>query len=96
MALARKNGRSPYRWSDVSGYVLRLSQPEFYNDPIVKNGYMRGSETVDYVDRIWARWLEYRGLKSTGKLSPGVSVSPSAPSVPKPHPSANRKDKYNI
>ncbi len=96
MALARKNGQSPYRWSDVSGFVLRLSQPQYYNDPIVKNGYMRGSETVDYVDRIWSRWLEYRGLKSSGKLSPGVSGPSSDGTVPKPHPSANRKAKYNI
>lgn len=96
MALARKNGQSPYRWNDVSGFVLRLSQPQYYNDPIVKNGYMRGSETVDYVDRIWSRWLEYRGLKSSGKLSPGVSGSSAGGTVPKPHPSANRKAKYNI
>lgn len=96
MALARKNGQSPYRWSDVSGYVLRLSQPEYYGDPIVKYGYMRGSETVDYVDRIWSRWLEYRGLKSSSAVSPRVSGSAAAPAVPKPHPAANRKAKYNI
>lgn len=96
MALARKNGQSPYRWTDVSGFVLRLSQPQYYNDPIVKNGYMRGSETVDYVEKIWSRWLEYRGLKSSGKLSPGVSGSSAGGTVPKPHPSANRKAKYNI
>lgn len=96
MALARKNGQSPYRWSDVSGYVLRLSQPEYYGDPIVKYGYMRGSETVDYVDRIWSRWLEYRGLKSSSAVSPRVSGPAAAPAVPKPHPAANRKAKYNI
>lgn len=96
MALARKHGQSPYRWSDVSTYVLRLSQPEYYNDPIVKNGYMRGSETVDYVDRIWSRWLDYRGLKSSGKLSSGASGSPAGDMTPKPHPAANRKAKYNI
>jgi membrane-bound lytic murein transglycosylase F len=96
MALARKNGQSPYRWSDVSGYVLRLSQPEYYGDPIVKYGYMRGSETVDYVDRIWSRWLEYRGLKSSSAVSPRVSGSAAAPAVPKPHPAAHRKAKYNI
>ncbi len=96
MALARKNGQSPYRWNDVSGFVLRLSQPQYYNDPIVKNGYMRGSETVDYVEKIWSRWLEYRGLKYSGKLSPGVSGSSTGGTVPKPHPSANRKAKYNI
>lgn len=62
MALARKNGKNPYRWADVSEYVLKLSQPQYYNDPVVKNGYMRGSETVDYVARIRDRWSQYRGF----------------------------------
>ena len=50
MALAKKNGKDPYRWADVSEFVLKLQQPEYYRDPVVKYGYMRGSETVDYVE----------------------------------------------
>lgn len=64
MALARKNGRNPHSWRDVEGYVLGLSRPEYYNDPVVRNGYMRGSETVDYVRRIHERWNGYRGVKT--------------------------------
>lgn len=64
MALARKNGRDPQRWSDVSHYILMLAQPEYYNDPVVKYGYMRGSETAGYVDKIMQRWNGYRGVKS--------------------------------
>lgn len=64
MALAQRDGRSPHRWSDVSHYVLLLSEPRYYNDPLVKYGYMRGTETVDYVDRIYRRWQSYRGVKS--------------------------------
>lgn len=66
MALARKNGKNPNRWRDVAYYVLALERPGFYNDPVVKYGYMRGSETVDYVDRIRQRYAQYRGVPYGG------------------------------
>lgn len=66
MALARKNGKDPHRWRDVAYYVLALEQPVFYKDPVVKYGYMRGSETVDYVDRIRQRYAQYRGVSYGG------------------------------
>lgn len=66
MALARKNGRNPYRWADVADYVLKLTQPAYYNDPVVKYGYMRGTETVDYVARIRSRWMQYCGKVKGG------------------------------
>lgn len=71
MALARKYGRNAYNWGDVREFVLRLSQPTFYNDPIVKYGYMRGSETADYVDRIRARWADYSGVAGSSRMSTG-------------------------
>ena len=62
MALARKYGRNPYSWNEVQEFVLRLSTPAYYNDPVVKHGYMRGQETVNYVYRILDRWAQYRGV----------------------------------
>ena len=47
MSLARKHGRNAYNWGDVREFVLRLSQPAYYSDPVVKYGYMRGLETAD-------------------------------------------------
>lgn len=64
MALAERDGKNKYCWNDVAGYVLRLSEPRYYRDPIVKYGYMRGSETVDYVARIRQRWMSYRGVRT--------------------------------
>lgn len=75
MALAKKNGRNPQRWSDVREFVLGLQSPRYYNDPVVKNGYMRGSETVDYVDKIIDRWNQYRGA-TRGKYGSGVNATP--------------------
>ncbi len=64
MALTEKYGGNKYRWTDVSRYVLLLQQEQYYRDPVVKHGYMRGSETADYVNRIQQRFNDYRGVHS--------------------------------
>lgn len=74
MALARKNGRNPYRWDDVAEYVLKLSDAAYYRDPVVKHGYMRGTETVGYVRRIRNRWMQYRGVARGGVVPGGGTV----------------------
>lgn len=76
MALARRHGKNPMRWSDVREYVLGLQSPEYYRDPVVRYGYMRGSETVDYVDKIIDRWGKYRNA-TRGKYSSGVNATPT-------------------
>ena len=88
MALAEKNGRNPHQWRYVEPYVLGLGQPQYYNDPVVKNGYMRGSETVDYVRRIQERWDGYRGVKTVMH-----SMAPSG--IPQ-KAKRERKKKYQI
>ena len=88
MALAQKNGRNPYHWHEVEPFVLGLSRPEYYNDPVVKNGYMRGSETVDYVRKIQERWNGYRGVKTIRS-----SVGPTG--VPQ-KAKRERKKKYQL
>lgn len=78
MSLAKKYGRNPYKWSDVSEFVLKLSDSRFYMEPIVKHGYMRGTETVDYVESIRNRWMHYRRQAKGGTGFQGSSgiVSP--------------------
>lgn len=66
MALAKKYGRNPMLWEDVSVFIEQLSLPRFYQDPVVKYGYMRGYETVDYVRRIKQRYLQYRSVTGGG------------------------------
>lgn len=77
MALARRDGRNPHRWSDVSVYVLRLAQPQYYNDPIVKHGYMRGSETVDYVAKIRQRHAGLSGSEVAPHGLPSLTTPKS-------------------
>ena len=73
----------------VSEYVLKFSQPKYYRDPIVKYGYMRGTETVDYVYRIRQRWKQYSGVR---QIEPGADVV--SPSIP--HRAKTKKKKYTL
>ena len=61
MTLAANSGRNPHRWADVDAFILALEQPRYYRSPLVKCGYLRGSETSDYVRQIQNRWAAYRG-----------------------------------
>ncbi|MGB4293432.1 MAG: transporter substrate-binding domain-containing protein [Bacteroidales bacterium] len=63
MRLAEKYGRNPLLWDDnVAYFLLKKSDPEYYNDPVVKHGYCRGSEPVNFVAEILARYSEYRNF----------------------------------
>ena len=86
MALAQRDGRNPQRWHDVAEYVLKLATPQYYNDPVVKYGYMRGSETVDYVTKIRQRHQGYMGVKTT----------PVGYHQSQPRKADKRKKKYDV
>ncbi len=76
-ALAKAYGKDHLKWNNVAEYVLKLQQPQYYNHPVVKYGYMRGSETVDYVERIRQRYAQYRGTRYTPQTT---SISNSSES----------------
>lgn len=53
IALAEKYGMDPRVWEgNVEEAVLMKTKPAYYNDPVVKNGYFRGQETVDFVRKV--------------------------------------------
>lgn len=59
--LARKLGRNPDVWQgQVADVVLRMSDATYYNDPVCRHGYFRGTETYNYVADIRERWSSYR------------------------------------
>ena len=88
MALARKHGADTRTWGSVSRYLALLSNPEYYRDPVVKNGYMRSSETIDYVERIRSRYSQYGGVPMGRSYSGGAS-----PVIPR---KAKRKYRYHV
>lgn len=58
--LAEKNGFNPFVWdNNVENFVLKLGKPEFYQDEVVRHGYLRGQETYNYVRGIFIRYNEY-------------------------------------
>jgi len=63
-ALTEKFGGDPTKWIDVREYLLKLSNSKYYSDPVVKVGYARGSEPVNYVDAILLRYKRYKQLIS--------------------------------
>ncbi|MBQ4175270.1 MAG: transglycosylase SLT domain-containing protein [Prevotella sp.] len=87
MSLTEKNGGNPHIWNEVSEYVRKLATPEFYNDSIVKYGYMRGSETADYVTRIHSLWSKYRGVAKPHHAKSTASGKPQK---------AKHKNKYRV
>lgn len=62
-ALARKYNENPYVWDGhVEKYIELKSKPEYYNDPVCKNGYLRGSEVVRYVRQVTANRDKFKTI----------------------------------
>ncbi|MCL1937930.1 MAG: transporter substrate-binding domain-containing protein [Candidatus Azobacteroides sp.] len=61
-ALAEKYGKDPHLWEEVEEYVRLKSLPEYYNDPVCKQGYFRGTETINYVRNVVDRWNQYQEI----------------------------------
>jgi membrane-bound lytic murein transglycosylase F len=58
--LAEVKGLNKNVWDDnVENIVLKLSNPDYYNHPIVKYGYVRGLEPYNYVRQIFERYQHY-------------------------------------
>ena len=52
-ALAEKYGANPYVWEgNVEKYLELKSNPEYYNDSVVKSGYFRSGQAVAYVKNV--------------------------------------------
>lgn len=83
MALAQKHGKNNLRWDEVAPFVLGLSRPEYYRDPVVKYGYMIGSETHNYVYSILERWRRYGGTVAVGNRHGVVTSGSYAPPAKK-------------
>jgi membrane-bound lytic murein transglycosylase F len=61
-ALTEKFGGDITKWDDVRENLLKLSNRKYFSDPVVKVGYARGSEPVNYVDQILVRYERYQQL----------------------------------
>ena len=63
MKLAEKNGMNPRKWEgNVAIWLLKKSEPLYYNDTVVKNGYFRGTESVNFVSQVLERFEHYKNI----------------------------------
>ena len=59
--LTEKYGKNHLIWdNNVEEFILKLSKPKYYQDEVVKYGYLRGTETYQYVRQIFTRYNEYQ------------------------------------
>ena len=63
MKLAEKNGMNPQKWNgSVAKWLLKKSDPQYYNDIVVRNGYFSGTESVNFVSQILERFEHYKNI----------------------------------
>ncbi len=59
--VSKLKGRDPLIWdNNVELSILDLSQPEYYNLPEMRYGYVRGIEPYNYVKQIFKRYEHYK------------------------------------
>jgi membrane-bound lytic murein transglycosylase F len=60
MALTKKYGKDSHIWfNHVEQFLLKKSEPQFYQDPVVKYGFFRGKQTVRYVQNTLDTYHKY-------------------------------------
>ena len=58
--LTKKYGKNPQIWfNNVEYYFAKKNEPEFYNDPVVKHGRIRGRETLLFVPNVLGTYERY-------------------------------------
>jgi membrane-bound lytic murein transglycosylase F len=58
--LTEKYGGNPQSWEDVSYWLLQKSTQQYSSDEVVKFGFCRGLEPVNYVNNILERYDHYK------------------------------------
>ncbi len=63
IALTEKYNKDPNQWdNNVAEFILLKSNPEYFNDSIVKFGYLRGEEVYNFVNEVLSRYEIYAGI----------------------------------
>jgi len=61
--LAEKNGMDPNTWTgSVDYFILHKSNPDIYQDSVVRYGYARGNETYNFVREVLDRYAHYKNI----------------------------------
>src|SRR5882672_5982327 len=76
--LTEKYGGNAESWEDVSYWLLQESTQQYSADPVVKFGFCRGLEPVNYVSHILARFDRYKQFVARRHASEPLGVQPEA------------------
>ncbi len=49
--------------------MLKKTEPQYYNDFVVKNGYFKGTESVAFVTEVLDRFEHYKNILPEEKLN---------------------------
>lgn len=61
--LAEKRGLNPRLWeNNVGQMLLNLGKHEYYSDPVVKSGALRGARTYNYVKAVISKYESFKSL----------------------------------
>jgi len=60
--LTMKFGENTQTWADVSKFLELKSDPDYYQDPIVKSGFAKGHLAVNYVKDVMSVFDSYKAL----------------------------------
>jgi membrane-bound lytic murein transglycosylase F len=71
MKLAEKNGMDSSKWDgNVALWLLKMADPLYYKDNVVKNGYFRGVESVRFVSEVRNRFEQYKNIIPLKNVAP--------------------------
>jgi len=60
-ALAEKYEADKNVWEgNVEKFIQLKRLEQYYTDPVCRNGYFRGDETINYVRKVISRWELYK------------------------------------
>jgi membrane-bound lytic murein transglycosylase F len=63
MKLAEKNGNDPAKWeNNVEVWLQKKSDPKYFTDTVVKNGFFKGKESVAFVNEVLGRYQHYKNI----------------------------------
>ena len=60
--LAEYYGDNPILWDKIQYYLINLTNPKYYNNEVVRNGYFPGIHGVVFANEIYARYMHYKNV----------------------------------
>src|SRR6266550_1292698 len=76
--LTEKYGGNPQSWDDVSYWLLQESTQQYSADPVVRFGFCRGLEPVNYVTHILGRYDRYKQFVARRYVREPLGTEPGA------------------